>query len=53
MGHRCSDASILARLGRGALPSDYTALPSEIKERIGTACVRVVLAANEATVLLY
>ena len=35
------------------MPTDYAALLGEIKQRIGTERVRVVLAANEAMVLLY
>ena len=53
MGRRRADASIPAPPGRGELPADYAALPGEIKERIRTERVRVVLAANEAMVLLY
>ena len=53
MGRRRPDASIPAPPGRGELPADYAALLGEIKERIRTERVRVVLAANEAMVLLY
>ena len=53
MGRRRADASIPAPPGRGELPADYAALLGEIKERIRTERVRVVLAANEAMVLLY
>ena len=53
MGRRRVDASIPAPPGRGELPADYAALLGEIKERIRTERVRVVLAANEAMVLLY
>ena len=40
-------------LGRGELPADYATLLGEVKERIRTERVRVVLAANEVMVLLY
>ena len=53
MGRRRADASIPAPPGRGELPADYAALLGEIKERIRTERVRVVLAANQAMVLLY
>ena len=53
MGRRRPDASIPVPPGRGELPADYAALLGEIKERIRTERVRVVLAANEAMVLLY
>ena len=53
MGRRLVDASIPAPPGRGELPTDYAALLGEIKERIRTERVRVVLAANQAMVLLY
>ncbi len=53
MGRRRADASIPAPPGRGELPADYAALLVEIKERIRTERVRVVLAANQAMVLLY
>ena len=53
MGRRRADASIPAPPGRGELPTDYAALLGEITQRIGTERVRVVLAANEAMVLLY
>ena len=53
MGRRRADTSIPAPPGRGELPADYAALLGEIKERIRTERVRVVLAANQAMVLLY
>ena len=53
MGRQREEASIPAPLGSGELPSDYAALLVEIKERIRTERVRVVLAANQAMVLLY
>ena len=54
MGRRRADASIPpAPPGRGELPADYAALLGEIKERIRAERVRVVLAANQAMVLLY
>ena len=53
MGRRRADASIPAPPARGELPADYAALLGEIKERIRTERVRVVLAANQAMVLLY
>ena len=53
MGRRRTGASIPAPPGRAELPADYAALPGEIKERVRTERVRVVLAANEAMVLLY
>ena len=53
MGRRRAHASIPAPPGRGELPTDYATLLGEIKQRIGTERVRVVLAANEAMVLLY
>ena len=53
MGRRRADASIPAPPGRGELSADYATLLGEIKERIRTERVRVVLAANEAMVLLY
>ena len=53
VGRRRADASIPAPPGRGELPADYATLLGEIKERIRTERVRVVLAANEVMVLLY
>ena len=53
MGRRIPEAAIPAPPGKGALPADYAAVLGEIKERIRTERVRVVLAANEAMVLLY
>lgn len=53
MGRRIPEASIPAPPGKGALPADYAAVLGEIKERIRTERVRVVLAANQAMVLLY
>ncbi len=53
MGRRRAGASIPAPPGRGELPTDYVTLLGEIKERIRTERVRVVLAANQAMVLLY
>ena len=53
MGRRRAGASIPAPPGRGELPADYAVLLGEIKERIRTERVRVVLAANQAMVLLY
>ena len=53
MGRRRADASIPAPPGRGELPADYAAVLGEIKERIRAERVRVVLAANQAMVLLY
>ena len=53
MGRRRADASIPAPPVRGELSADYATLLGEIKERIRTERVRVVLAANEAMVLLY
>ena len=53
MGRRIPEASFPAPPGKGALPADYSAFLGEIKERIRTERVRVVLAANEAMVLLY
>jgi len=53
LGRRRAGASIPAPPGRGALPADYAVLLGEIKERIRTERVRVVLAANHAMVLLY
>ena len=53
MGRRRVDASIPAPPGRAELPADYATLLGEIKERIRTERVRVVLAANQAMVLLY
>ena len=53
MGRRRAGASIPAPQGRGEVPADYAALLGEIKERIRTERVRVVLAANQVMVLLY
>ena len=53
MGRRRAGASIPVPPGRGELPADYANLLGEIKERVRTERVRVVLAANEAMVLLY
>ena len=53
MGRRRAGASIPAPPGKGELPIDYAVLLGEIKERIRTERVRVVLAANQAMVLLY
>ena len=53
MGRRRTGASIPAPPGIAALPAEYAALLGEIKERVRTKRVRVVLAANEAMVLLY
>ena len=53
MGRRRAGASIPAPPGKGELPTDYAVLLVEIKERIRAERVRVVLAANQAMVLLY
>ena len=53
MGRQRAGASIPAPPGRGELPADYVTLLGEIKERIRTERVRVVLAANQVMVLLY
>ena len=53
MGRQRSGASIPAAPGKAALPAEYAALLGEIKERVRTERVRVVLAANKAMVLLY
>ena len=53
MGRRRADVSIPAPPAKRELPADYAALLGEIKERIRTERVRVVLAANQAMVLLY
>ena len=46
-------ASFPAPAGKAELPADYFALLGEIKERIRSDRLRVVLAANAAAVLLY
>ena len=53
LGRRLAGASIPAPPGREELPTDYRVLLGEIKERIRAERVRVVLAANQAMVLLY
>ena len=53
MGRRRAGASIPTPPGRGELPAEYATLLGEIKERIRTERVRVVLAANQVMVLLY
>ena len=53
IGRRRAEASIPAPPGKGELLTDYAALLGEIKESIRTERVRVVLAANQAMVLLY
>lgn len=53
MGRRRSDALSPVSLGRGALPANSAALLGEIKERIRTERVRVVLAPSEAMLALY
>jgi hypothetical protein len=52
-GIRQKDALFPVCPGSGELPENYTAVLGEIKERIQTERLRVVMAANAAMVLLY
>ena len=53
IGRKRQGASFPAPAGKAELPADYFALLGEIKERIRSDRLRVVLAANAAAVLLY
>ena len=52
-GRRRQDASFPVPPGRGQLPSSYAVVLGEIKERIGSERLRVVMAANATMVILY
>jgi predicted nuclease of restriction endonuclease-like (RecB) superfamily len=52
-GRRREDVSFPVPPARGGLPRSYAVLLSEIKERIRTARLRMVMAANASMVLLY
>ena len=52
-GRKREDASFPISPGSDALPDSYAAILREIKERIQTERLRVVMAANAAMVLLY
>ncbi|MBU0701020.1 DUF1016 family protein [bacterium] len=50
---RQKDASFPVRPGNGDLPEDYISVLGEIKERIQTERLRVIMTANAAMVILY
>jgi hypothetical protein len=52
-GRRKGEASFPVASGQGEVPQDYAAVLSEIRERIQSERLRVVMAANAAMVLLY
>ncbi len=51
--HHGKDASFPAPVGKGELPANYADLLGQIKERIHSERLRVVLTVNTAMVLLY
>ena len=53
VGRSRKEVSFPSPVGKGELPTDYAALPGEIKDRIRSERLQVVLAANAAAILLY